>query len=96
VTEVRFHPEAQAEFDDAIDRYLAVGRIVALRFLDEVERATESIADAPRRWTRGTHGTHRLSLVKYPFTIVYRVRGDDVEIVAVAHQSRRPGYWSDR
>jgi len=27
---------------------------------------------------------------------VYILRGDDVEIVAVAHGRRRPGYWRSR
>jgi hypothetical protein len=28
--------------------------------------------------------------------LVYRMRGDEVEIVAVAHGRRRPGYWRSR
>jgi hypothetical protein len=28
--------------------------------------------------------------------VYYRVSGDVVEIIAVAHQSRRPGYWQSR
>jgi hypothetical protein len=33
---------------------------------------------------------------RYPFSLVYILRGDDVEIVAVAHGRRRPGYWRSR
>jgi hypothetical protein len=31
-----------------------------------------------------------------PFSLVYVLRGDDVEVVAVAHGRRRPGYWRSR
>jgi toxin ParE1/3/4 len=33
---------------------------------------------------------------RFPFTLVYRLRGDEVEILAVAHARRRPGYWRSR
>jgi hypothetical protein len=41
---------------------------------------------------------HRFYLLKrYPFQIIYRpISGDQWLIVAVAHSSRRPGYWSNR
>jgi hypothetical protein len=28
--------------------------------------------------------------------LIYRVRGEQAEILAVAHDSRRPGYWRNR
>jgi len=28
--------------------------------------------------------------------LIYRVRDEDVYIVAIAHTSRRPGYWQNR
>ena len=31
-----------------------------------------------------------------PFSLVYLLRGEDIEIVAVAHGRRRPGYWRSR
>jgi toxin ParE1/3/4 len=33
---------------------------------------------------------------RFPYQIVYRISGDSVWIVAVMHQSRRPGYWKKR
>ena len=33
---------------------------------------------------------------RYPFTLVYLLRGDGIEVVAVAHGRRRPGYWRSR
>ncbi len=32
----------------------------------------------------------------FPFSLVYVVRGEILFVVAVAHQSRRPGYWRGR
>ena len=41
-------------------------------------------------------GTRRILLDRFPFTIDYRVTSNTLNIVAVAHQKRRPGYWSWR
>ena len=32
----------------------------------------------------------------FPFSLVYVRRDDEVEIIAVAHGRRRPGYWRSR
>jgi toxin ParE1/3/4 len=40
---------------------------------------------------------HRQYLVDgFPYRLIYRERVDDLYIVAVAHASRRPGYWKRR
>ena len=36
-------------------------------------------------------------LRRYPYSVVYRVAtSGDVQVIAVAHASREPGYWRDR
>jgi hypothetical protein len=33
---------------------------------------------------------------RFPFSLLYRVLEGNVEIIAVAHGKRRPGYWRTR
>ncbi len=35
-------------------------------------------------------------LGRFPFTIHFRFDAREIVIMAVAHQKRRPGYWSRR
>jgi plasmid stabilization system protein ParE len=35
-------------------------------------------------------------LDRFPFTVVYQIEEDEIVILALAHMSRRPGYWSRR
>jgi len=42
------------------------------------------------------HGTRKLVLQRFPYVIVYREKESSVEILAVAHGHRQPGYWKDR
>lgn len=41
-------------------------------------------------------GIRRAMLARFPFTIVYHELEDEVEVVAVMHQRRHPGYWKHR
>lgn len=44
---------------------------------------------------RGTR-LRSFSLRKFPIDVIYYIHDDSIVVVAVAHQSRRPGYWIDR
>jgi len=33
---------------------------------------------------------------RFPFSLIYPRRNDEVEVIAVAHGKRRPGYWRSR
>jgi toxin ParE1/3/4 len=41
-------------------------------------------------------GTRRLPLRRFPYTIVYREAEIEIQIIAFAHNSRKPNYWSSR
>ena len=94
---VDFHDEASAEYDAAFDWYLERSPETALRFDAEVSRALELIARNPDRWALGSHSTRRFLLRQVPFILIYRERtGGDIQILAVAHTSRKPEYWGKR
>ncbi|HEY3975397.1 MAG TPA: type II toxin-antitoxin system RelE/ParE family toxin [Candidatus Sulfotelmatobacter sp.] len=94
---VEFHDEATAEYDAAFDWYLERSPDSALRFDAEVERALAEIVAAPRRWAMGPYSTRKFLLRRFPFILIYRERpSGSIQIVAVAHTSRKPGYWKGR
>jgi plasmid stabilization system protein ParE len=65
-------------------------------FLKAVEQTSQRIASSPEAgpvW----QGHLRMRIVAgFPFTVLYAIEADQIFVVAVAHQSRRPGYWSKR
>jgi plasmid stabilization system protein ParE len=65
-------------------------------FAHAVDNAVGRIADAPKSYPLADHGTRKFVLQRFPFNIFYRSDAMEILIVAVAHQKRRPGYWSDR
>lgn len=65
-------------------------------FLDELDRAMDQIGQNPEHYPLHDFGTHRIVLRRFPFVIVFRKAVAGVEIIAIAHVRRRPGYWRER
>jgi hypothetical protein len=34
-------------------------------------------------------------LRRFPFNVIHQFHGDEIRVIAIAHQRRKPGYWSD-
>ena len=65
-------------------------------FRSTVQKAVELVSFFPDAGPRYLYGTRRVVMTDYPYLLVYRVRGDILQVIAIAHTSRRPGYWRDR
>lgn len=46
--------------------------------------------------TTDIRGARRLVLGRFPYDIVVRESSHEIIVVAIAHHSRRPGYWRGR
>ena len=93
----QFRPHAERELLEATHRYLSDGgTAVAEQFEWAVQRALRLLALMPRLGTPSYRGVRTWPLKKFPYTLVYRVQGEVISVVAVAHQSREPGYWRGR
>jgi len=94
---VSFNPEALAEAEEATHWYRDNGGSSPSRaFAQELRRVVSLAAEQPGVGSLGLHGTVRLYLKRFPYTLVFRVQGESVRVIAIAHQSRRPGYWAGR
>jgi plasmid stabilization system protein ParE len=94
---IAFHDGAAADYDTAFEWYMERSANAAIRFDEEVERALTDIARTPQRWPAGSHGTRRFLLRGFPYLLINHERSAaTIRILAVAHTSRRPGYWKER
>ncbi|WP_417735557.1 type II toxin-antitoxin system RelE/ParE family toxin [Rosistilla oblonga] len=93
---LEFHPDARLEALEAYDWYAERSQRVAYTFHDELQGAGRAIEHNPERWESYLLGTHRYLMKRFPYVIVYRVATDRVEILAVAHGRRKPGFWKER
>jgi toxin ParE1/3/4 len=96
VANLLFHPEAQAEYSDALNWYQARSQRAAAGFETEVERVLELIAASPEMFPL-YDDEHRFAVLRrYPYSMVFRAPEGGAYIVAVAHSSRSAGYWRGR
>lgn len=66
------------------------------RFLIEVVQARRLILDFPNAWHPMGANLRRCHLKRFRYGLIYRVKVDVIEIIAVAHDRQKPAYWRDR
>lgn len=98
---LRIGPEAEDETRAAALWYEQQRSGLGVEFLTAVDVAIQRIRQAPLRFAHveslpEEHNVRRVLVDRFPFMLVYVVQGDEIRIVAVAHTSRRPGYWRNR
>jgi plasmid stabilization system protein ParE len=91
-----FHPAAQQEILAAHGWYAEQSQQAADGFYEELLPAFDRIQQWPELYPAGPHGTQRLVLARYPFSIFYRELLEQIQVIAIAHAKRRPGYWAGR
>jgi plasmid stabilization system protein ParE len=94
--EVSFHPEAIADAVQSRAWYAARSPRAAAAFEVELDRAIARLREAPLRWPPFGQGTRKVMLRRFPIAVIYRVGMDEIQVLAVAHLHRRPGFWNDR
>jgi toxin ParE1/3/4 len=93
---VIFHPAADAEMIAVARFYDSKVHQLGADFLDEIERYCHLLAQQPLIGNDYLHGTRRVLTQRFPYSIVYRIiEEQQIEIIAVAHQHRNPGYWKE-
>lgn len=90
------HPEADAEFTEAIRYYAAIDPQLGVEFYREVERVIREVCAQPTRFRQIDPPVRRALTEKFPYAVVFAERSIGILIVAVMHGMRRPGYWRSR
>ena len=90
------HPDVYEELEEARSWYEEHATGLGNEFLDEIERAVSAIQRAPDAWPLFSNGVRRFLVHRFPFAILYRYDNSKIQVIAVAHQRRKPGYWKAR
>ena len=91
------HPAAEADLRDAAEYYRErADSALAQALFTEFERAMQLLVQHPLVGALWRHGKRRLVMKHFPYSIIYSVSGEEIRVLAVAHHSRRPGYWRKR
>jgi plasmid stabilization system protein ParE len=91
-----YHPDAEAELAEAARFYERKMPSLGTRFRAECDSAVARILQTPNRWRILEKDVRRFLMARFPYSILYRIEGEEVRILVVKHHSRHPDYWKGR
>ncbi len=88
-----FLPQAHQELADAVDFYEKQLHGLGKLFSKEIFQTIDLISLYPQGWQRITKHTHKCSLRKFPYMVLYGIIDDVIVISSIAHQHRHPNSY---
>ncbi|HTW90640.1 MAG TPA: type II toxin-antitoxin system RelE/ParE family toxin [bacterium] len=93
---VEFHPAAREELVQAAQYYQAHNPGLGRRFALAVRDAVHRIQEFPLLYPVLEGDIRRCRVLRFPYGVAYRAKQERIEVLAVMHLHRRPGYWKSR
>ena len=93
---ISIHEAAEVELNEAADFYDMACPNLGSVFVDEIQRAIGKISGFPEAAALVRERIRKMPLAKFPYSVIYSVSPDEIRILAIAHQKRRPFYWRNR
>jgi len=94
--EIEIHEDADEELKATALFYESRESGLGEDFLQRINQAFDAIVDQPFAGQPIILDIRRRLVRQFPYSVVYRVDADRIFVLAVAHWSRRPGYWKKR
>ena len=94
---VSFDTAALDEYQRAVAWYVARNARAAKAFTSAVSSILAAIGSQPDRYAWYDLESREAAVSGYPYSVIYRaLPSGDVQVIAIAHASREPGYWRGR
>ncbi|HEX7137721.1 MAG TPA: type II toxin-antitoxin system RelE/ParE family toxin [Vicinamibacterales bacterium] len=93
---LRLSTAAKRERLEATRFYQDRSPSAATRFNDELRQTLERLTTYPQSGAVVDGELRHARLHGFPFSVVYAIGEDSIDVIAVAHDSRDPNYWRDR
>ena len=91
-----YHPEAEADYHAAIRYYSRIRAELGMSFVTEVEKSVERARLFPETHRKISGNLRRVLTWRFSYSVLYEILEARIFIWAVAHTSRKPGYWKER
>jgi toxin ParE1/3/4 len=101
VTRLPFHPEARTEFREAVAwherEHAGFGALLIEAVIDRVGQAARfPQSGRPVSGFDEDYDVRLFAVRRFRSVVVTALVAGERKVIAVAHTSRRPGYWRDR
>lgn len=85
-----FHPEAEAEFDEAIAWYQEQRDGLAHEFFDDYLVLESRLEENPHQFPVILSEIRRANFYRFPYSVFFEIERDSIFIYAIFHQNRDP------
>lgn len=93
---IRYLAVAREEIREAADYYAAISPDLGRAFRVELRQLMRLVTTMPLAWPESAEGTRKCLLTRFPYLVIYAPFPDELLVLAVGHQHRRPEYWRER
>jgi len=93
---VEFLEPAHIEYQEAIEFYNLQSEGLGDKFIIEVDRTISIIKKYPESFCEYTSHTRKAVVSIFPYNIIYALHKNYIEVIAIAHQHRKPNFWLNR
>ena len=93
---VEFYEPAYIEYQEAIDFYNLQSERLGDKFIIEIDKTITIIKNYPQSFSDYTKHTRKAIVNIFPYNLIYTIHKNYIEILAIAHQHRKPNYWLNR
>ena len=92
-----FNPLARVEHLEHVAYYESQQPGLGARYLGAFDVAMVKVCEAPHRYrVEFPPNIRRYRIPGFPYNILYRQVGADIEVLVISPHRRRPNYWLDR
>ena len=93
---VRFHPEADREFKDAVTWYDHQRKGLGAEFFLCVDESMERIQNNSQLYPTVHKNIRRAVVRRFPFAVFYEIGESEIRVLGVFHSRRDPEHWKSR
>ena len=93
---VEFYEPAFIEYNESIDFYNLQIESLWEKFITEIDNTITLIKKYPKSFPEYKRHTGKAVVNIFPYNIIYTIHKHYIEILAIAHQYRKPTYWLNR
>jgi toxin ParE1/3/4 len=94
---VTLHPAAEKDIEEAAKFYeKEVSVALAARFVLEFRKLSALLLEQPEIGSPRSAGRRGLCMNVFPYTVIYSASKDEIKILVVKHDRKRPNYGASR
>ncbi len=96
IRRIVFRPEAETELAEAVDWHEARSQGLGAEFLRALDAVLAQVQRHPTLYPIVFGNARRATLRRFPYSVIYVVRDDELLIAACIHSRRDPSRWQKR